>query len=426
MIRKAHSFFKFSSQSISVNKPLIVVGLICGILSFKLFAQLPNLGTASNFAVFTSIGALDNAGISTITGDVGTDLGAISGFGLPTIVNGTVESANSVTAQCAVDVLAAYNELAAVTPTVLGHTPVFGNGETLVAGVYFIGGAGSIAATLTLDAEGNPNAIFIFQFGGQFTSAASSIVNLINGASACNVFWIADGAMAMAASTEMKGTLVSNNGAISLGAGGILEGRMLTTNGAAYVYDVNITTPDCIFLPINLISFEGECLSDELTLNWQTASELNNDFFTIERSETGHSWEFYGDVLSNGNSSAPQSYSFQSTQSLNEFAYYRLKQTDVDGNFSYISTIAMNACTEHKSPAFEIHPNPSEGLFLLSYEGNSATVTGIEVYTIQGELIERHLGFLSTLNLVNQQKGIYFICIIQSNERTILRLELLN
>ena len=78
--------------------------------------------------------------------------------------------------------------------------------------------------------------MFIIKTGGALTTAAGATVNLINGAVACNVFWVAEGAISMAASTTMRGTLIANNGAIDMGAGGILEGRELSTTGAVSVY----------------------------------------------------------------------------------------------------------------------------------------------------------------------------------------------
>jgi hypothetical protein len=208
----------------------------CALLSFPglLSAQAPNLGTVSSFVLFTITGAVANTGPSIITGDVGTNTGAISGFGT---INGNVHNTDLVTAQCSIDLLLAYVQLNN-TPTTIVHTPVLGNGETLYPGVYDLAAAGSVAGTLTLDAQGDSGAVFIFKIGGAFTTGASTTVNLINGASACNVFWKAEGAIAMAASTIMRGTLISNNGAVSMAAGGTLEGRMLSTTGAVSVDNV--------------------------------------------------------------------------------------------------------------------------------------------------------------------------------------------
>src|SRR5580692_4031127 len=203
------------------------------------FAQTPNLGTAANFALFSSAGAVSNTGVSQITGNIGTNVGAISGFGN---VNGVNHTADASTAQAVIDLQAAWYYLVTLTPTsTIG--PVLGSGQTLFAGVDTIAAAGSIVGGLTFDAQGNPNAVFIIKTGGALTTAAGATVTLINGAVACNVFWVAQGAISMAASTTMRGTLIANNGAIDMGAGGILEGRELSTTGAVSVYGTIAYTP---------------------------------------------------------------------------------------------------------------------------------------------------------------------------------------
>ncbi|MDB5223510.1 MAG: hypothetical protein JWN83_2177 [Chitinophagaceae bacterium] len=196
------------------------------------FAQAPNLGTAANFVLFSSTGAVGNTGISQLTGNIGTNSGAITGFGN---VNGVMHTPDGATAQCATDVLAAYTQLNTTASTSV-HGPVLGNGETLFAGVYSMSAAASVNGVLTLDAQNNANAVFIFKTGGALTTAASATVNLINGALACKVFWIAEGAISMAALTTMRGTLIANNGALDMGDGGLLEGRAFSTAGAVSVY----------------------------------------------------------------------------------------------------------------------------------------------------------------------------------------------
>lgn len=136
------------------------------------------------------------------------------------------------TAQGKLDLKTAYDNLISVPTTNAIHAPVFGSGEILISGVYAIGAAASVAGTLTLDAQGNPNAVFIFKIGGAFTTGAGTSIALANGASACNVFWVVEGAVSMAASTTMKGTIIANNGAVFMGANGALEGRLFSTTGA--------------------------------------------------------------------------------------------------------------------------------------------------------------------------------------------------
>jgi gliding motility-associated-like protein len=270
--KMATSFSKIHKRS-SSKQTKIISPLLKFIVSALLFpnislAQPPNLGTASNYAIFTSLGALGNTGTTTnITGHIGTHVGAITGFGAPNVVIGNIELANASTAQCLIDVQAAYDEIVAITPTVTSHPPAFGT-ETLTAGVYNTGGAGSLGGNLILDAEGNPDTLFIFQFGGAFSAGASSNVILTGGALACNVFWIAEGAMHLAANTNMKGTIVSNNGAISMGDGVALEGRMLTTNGAASIYNGTINLPICSITPsVCDLVINGSAIAESCTGN---------------------------------------------------------------------------------------------------------------------------------------------------------------
>jgi gliding motility-associated-like protein len=239
----------------------ILIAIFALFSPINTFAQLPTLGVAQNFGLFSSNGAVTNAGTSNIDGNVGADIGSVTGFGAPTVVSGTIEYANAMTAQCAIDVQSAYNQLFATPQTVFGHPPAFGAGETVFAGVYAEPGAGSLAGNLTLDGQGDPNAIFIFKFGGAFNTGALSNVIMTNGTRSCNVFWISAGAVAMAASTNFKGTIISGPGAVSMAAGGVLEGRMLSTNGAIATSDILITAP-CITSDTTLQPIDVECYSD--------------------------------------------------------------------------------------------------------------------------------------------------------------------
>lgn len=208
-------------------------------------AQVPKLGSLSTFALYSTAGAVGNTGISVVSGDIGSNIGAITGFGAPSIVNGTIHNADLVTAQCAKDLDTLYDKLSKAVPTNSAHIPAFGGGETLFAGVYAIGGAASVAGELILDAQNNSDAIFIFKINGAFTSAASSTVTLLNGTKACNVFWVAEGAISLAATTTLKGTLLAHPGAVSMGANCNLEGRMFSTTGAISTYGNILTVPEC-------------------------------------------------------------------------------------------------------------------------------------------------------------------------------------
>jgi surface protein len=200
-------------------------------VSYTPAAAVDVLGSIENFSLFTSNGAVANASTSGILGDVGANVGAISGFATSAHI-GSFYNADAVTAQAKIDLNNAYSELMLIPTTVPNHTPAFGSGETLQAGVYSTPGAGSLAGTITLDGQNNPDAIFIFKFNGAFAAAAQSKVILSNGTRRCNVFWISEGAASIGAFSTLKGTILAHNGAATMGAGGNLEGRLLSTGGA--------------------------------------------------------------------------------------------------------------------------------------------------------------------------------------------------
>ncbi|MFV8322800.1 ice-binding family protein, partial [Flavobacterium sp. LS2R12] len=197
------------------------------------FSQTVNLGVLESFEGYTGAGAVTNAAGATWTGDAGTNIGIISGFGLPPSFTGNTYNANAVTLQCRFDLFRLYihlNDLYVDHPAT--HAAAFGGGETITPGVYSIPGAGSIGAALTLDGGGNPNAFFVIKFYGAMTVGANAVINLTGGTQSCNVFFIAEGAISVAADCNLKGTLFSKIGAVGLGANTVLEGRMLSMQGA--------------------------------------------------------------------------------------------------------------------------------------------------------------------------------------------------
>lgn len=202
-------------------------------------AQAPNLGTAASFALFTTVGAVGNTGISQITGNVGTNSGGITGFGN---VNGVMHNTDGATLTAAADLLQAYTQLDTITPNFF-HAPLLGNGDTLIAGVYSISGNTVLDQTLYLNAAGNANAVFIFKIAGTFSLNSLAQVKLINGAMACNVFWKIEGLVEMAPNAVMRGTVVANNAAININSGVTLEGRALSTAGAVAVSGTLTYTP---------------------------------------------------------------------------------------------------------------------------------------------------------------------------------------
>ena len=151
------------------------------------------------------------------------------------------------TADAAADLNLIYNDIMAI-PVTGTHALTFGSGETLLPGVYNVAGAASIAGTLTLDGNNETNPLFIIRANaGAFNTAASVNVILTNGATPENVFWIADGAIGLGASTKISGTLFSHGAAVA-GGSSIVTGRLLTTLGAISYGQgaLSVATGNCI------------------------------------------------------------------------------------------------------------------------------------------------------------------------------------
>src|ERR1035437_9203397 len=153
------------------------------------FGQTVTLGTAANYVLFSTNGAMSNSGISQLTGNVGSNNGSSTGFGN---VNGNMDNNNGASGQTATDLLVAYNQLNNAVPAFF-PAPALGNNTTLIAGTYSISAAATLDLSLTLNAQGNANAKFIFQIQGPLSANANSKIKLINDALACNVYWKVEG-----------------------------------------------------------------------------------------------------------------------------------------------------------------------------------------------------------------------------------------
>ena len=254
------------------------------------FGQAPTLGSTANFVLFSTDGPLGNTGTSSITGDVGTNNGTCSNF---TSVSGVVHTMDGTTALAAADLITLYNQINNTTATLIPVTTL-GNTQVITAGSYSLTAATTLNGTLTLDGQSNPNAVFIIQVFGAFTANTGAVVNLINNAQACNVFWKVEGLVTIGTGATMKGTIIANNAAINLGAGAILEGRALSTTGAVAVNGVSIYIPTAcggILSP----SITGQPVS-------QTACSGNAAIFSVAATGAGltYQWRIGTVNLTNG------------------------------------------------------------------------------------------------------------------------------
>lgn len=230
--------------------PLIAV-FVLGLTAPAMAATTTvNLGTAGNFAVLAGTG-ITNTGATTIAGDVGSSaIDTQTGFETVTFSSGanhTIANPNDATTQGAkLDLTAAYIDAAGRT----GAIPIVGGdlgGRTLTAGVYKDNNdpdALALTGTLTLDAQGDTNAVWIFQSGSTLTTASGSRVVLINGAQSCNVFWQVTSSATLGTTTAFVGNVLALI-SISLTDGATVNGRLLAQNGAVTLIHNTVTAATC-------------------------------------------------------------------------------------------------------------------------------------------------------------------------------------
>ena len=201
-------------------------------------ATAQNLGTAATFAVLGATPSVTNTGPTVVSGSVGIwPAASITGFppGLIVPGTGTFHAGNAVAQQAQSDTTAAYLALAGMVSTPIA--PALG-GQTLTPGVYNAGAA-DLTGTLTLDGPG----LYVIQTTALTTASgpAASRVVLINGASACNVFWQVGSSASIGTFSVMQGNILALT-SITIATSAILEGRALARNGTVTM-DSNVITP---------------------------------------------------------------------------------------------------------------------------------------------------------------------------------------
>ena len=186
--------------------------------------------------------AVTNTGSTVVSGDVGVNPGtAVTGFP-PGLASGTIHSADAVASQGQAALASAYIDAATRT----GGTAVAGDlvGKTLTAGIYTSTSSLADSGDVTLDAQGNPDAVFIFQIASTLITGSGSHIILANGAKACNVFWQVGSSATLGTNSVFKGNIMALT-SITVTTGVNLEGRALARNGAVTLDSDVITGCSC-------------------------------------------------------------------------------------------------------------------------------------------------------------------------------------
>ena len=221
----------------------LVLVLNIPLLCFQARAgQAPiQLGAASNFAVLAGA-TVTSTGNTVIVGDLGSGPGtAVAGFP-PGTVNGTIHAGDPAATQAEADLTTAYNEAAGRS---LGPITVAGNlgGQTLTPGLYKSTSSLAISSgDLTLDAQGDANAVFIFQMASTLTTTSGRQVILSGGAKASNIYWQVGSSATLGTTTVFSGTIMAQI-SITLQTGATLHGRALARIGAVALDANSVSLP---------------------------------------------------------------------------------------------------------------------------------------------------------------------------------------
>lgn len=443
------------------------------------FGQAPNLGVASSFTIFTVTGAFGNIGATNIIGDIGTNAGAFTGFP-PGTVTGQIHVADLTSVQAATDVDASYTYLSgincdSVIGTTLGNNQVLipnvyclGDISTLNDTLY-LNAQGNADAIFVFKINGAfstsifSNVILInsaslcnvyWQINGAFDLGDSSVFNgtaivngaisLLKGSSLLGRGLSRAGAISLnnnivAIGIQPIASIISANGSITLSAGDsvILSGNIDGTwNNAAITQSITVKTSGDYFvtnstccdsitsnhiivsvsLPVELLNFIAIPMNGNIKLNWITASETNNDNFTVSRSKDGITFEKILYISGAGNSNSMLKYSVMDNNPYVGISYYQLKQTDFDGKYTYSNIVVVDFLT---LVDINIYPNPfttsanimiNDASQINKYELCIYNSFGAEVINI---IVSNQFTSLETSKLPS---GIYFYKVFNDNK----------
>ena len=171
-------------------------------------------------------------------------------------------------------------------------------------------------------------------------------------------------------------------------------------------------------LPIELISFYAACDEDKVSISWATASESNNEFFTIEKSTNGTEFTVVEMVDGAGTSNNVIYYDIYDDKNIEQTTFYRLKQTDYDGKYTYSNLVITN-CSQDEQVGFAIMPNPATDFLNIILKGVADDAAVFTIYDGAGKLVYTRTfsqGFKKFIaNIEELAPGLYHARLISSD-----------
>ena len=167
--------------------------------------------------------------------------------------------------------------------------------------------------------------------------------------------------------------------------------------------EFSIAKHNLFILPVELISFEANCNTDFVELNWITVSETNNDYFIVQRSQDATNWKNLSKIQGAGFSSSEKEYEYIDNTQVSGNMYYRLVQVDFDGTKTISNIVNVNCINKFEIPNISIYPNPANDIL------NFSQAQTYEILDIQGRVLMQSKTKQNSVNISELKEGMYFI-----------------
>jgi len=169
-------------------------------------------------------------------------------------------------------------------------------------------------------------------------------------------------------------------------------------------------------LPIDLLSFKASCVANGVKIEWTTATDTNNDYFNIERSYDAATWTVIAQIPGAGNSNQIINYSYTDEIPANTTTYYRLKQTDFDGQHEYFAPTAINCAIDGENMIISVYPNPFKEIINIEINNFAYSLAQIRIYDVIGNIISTEdfntaadNSITTSFDLRKLAAGVYFV-----------------
>lgn len=190
-----------------------------------------------------------------------------------------------------------------------------------------------------------------------------------------------------------------------------------TANYTSNVNEVRIVVT--AILPVELVHFAAKKSDRGAELSWETATEINNEGFDIERSRDNKTWTKIGYVAGNGNSDAPVQYAYLDNAPSKGMNYYRLKQSDFDGQFEYSRVVALNF--ENENTNFTVSPNPVKDVLNIDLNPELENME-IQLFDSSGKLLWATKETVQQIPFGKYNAGVYFLKVVSSTNQTVQKI----